>query len=90
MPGPIGILYENNTGFRQIFAGGREHPRDQQPTWMGYSVGAWDRDTFVVESIGFDAAASIARRALSEMTPRPAILSWHARPRPASLPRDIR
>jgi hypothetical protein len=54
MPGLVVILYENNTDFRQIFTDGREHPRDPQPTWMGYSVGKWDGDTFVVESIGFN------------------------------------
>ena len=54
MPGLVVILYENNTDFRQIFADGRELPRDPQPTWMGYSVGKWDRDTFVVESFGFN------------------------------------
>jgi hypothetical protein len=54
LPGLVVILYENNTDFRQIFTDGRALPRDPQPAWMGYSVGKWDGDTFVVESIGFD------------------------------------
>ena len=53
-PGLVVILYENNTDFRQIFSDGRELPRDPQPAWMGYSVGKWDGDAFVVDSIGFD------------------------------------
>ena len=39
--------------FRQIFLDGRELPRDPNPSWMGYSVGRWDADTLVVQSIGF-------------------------------------
>jgi hypothetical protein len=39
--------------FRQIFLDGRELPHDPNPSWMGYSVGRWDGDTLVVQSIGF-------------------------------------
>jgi hypothetical protein len=48
------ILYESQTMFRQIFMDGRAHPKDPEPTWMGYSVGKWEGDTLVVESIGFN------------------------------------
>jgi len=53
-PRLIVILYENNTDFRQIFLDGRQHPRDPQPTWMGYSIGRWEGDTLVVDTIGFN------------------------------------
>jgi len=46
------FLHDSRTIFRQIFTDGRSFPRDPQPTWMGYSIGHWDRDTFVVETIG--------------------------------------
>jgi hypothetical protein len=46
------ILYEAVHSFRQIFTDGRPLPRDAQPTWMGYSIGKWEGDTFVVETIG--------------------------------------
>src|SRR4029077_5567959 len=29
-------------------------PKDPQPSWLGYSVGHWDNDTLVVETIGFN------------------------------------
>ncbi len=53
-PGVIVILYEGNSGIRQIFTDGRALPsRDAQPWWYGYSVGKWDGDTLVVETTGF-------------------------------------
>jgi hypothetical protein len=53
-PGLIVIIYEANSGLRQIFTDGRPLPKkaDLQPTWYGYSVGKWDGDTLVVETIG--------------------------------------
>jgi len=53
-PGLILIVYEANSGLRQIFTDGRKLPgKDVQPWWYGYSVGRWDGDTLVVESTGF-------------------------------------
>jgi hypothetical protein len=46
------FLHDSRTIFRQIFTDGRSFPKDPQPTWMGYSIGKWDGDTFVVETIG--------------------------------------
>jgi hypothetical protein len=47
------IMYEANYGLRQIFTDGRTLPaNDPQPWWFGYSVGKWDGDTLVVETIG--------------------------------------
>jgi hypothetical protein len=51
------VLHESFVGntFRQIFTDGRPLPKlsDTEPAWLGYSVGKWEGDTFVVESIGF-------------------------------------
>ncbi|HSR09423.1 MAG TPA: hypothetical protein VLM42_19980 [Bryobacteraceae bacterium] len=42
-PEVIVILYEGNSGIRQIFTDGRALPtRDAQPWWYGYSIGKWD------------------------------------------------
>jgi len=46
------LLHESRTIYRQIFTDGRPLPKNAQPTWMGYSVGKWEGDTFVVETIG--------------------------------------
>ena len=48
------ILYEGFTTFRQIFTDGRALPKDPQPSWLGYSVGKWEGDTFVVDTIGIN------------------------------------
>ncbi len=52
-PALIVILNEYNTSYRQIFLDGRPLPDDPQPTWNGYSIGRWESDTLVVDSIGF-------------------------------------
>jgi hypothetical protein len=51
-PDLIVFLYESRTIYRQIFLDGRPLPKNAQPTWMGYSVGRWEGDTLVVETIG--------------------------------------
>ena len=54
-PTHIFLLYEGNMhSFRQIFMDGRKHPEDPTPTWFGHSIGRWDGDTLVVDSIGFN------------------------------------
>ncbi len=47
------ILSERDVTFRQIHTDGRSLPHDPEPSWNGYSVGKWQGDTLVVESIGF-------------------------------------
>lgn len=47
-------FFEWGHSYRTIWTDGRALPTDPEPRWMGYSVGAWDGDTFVVRSNGFD------------------------------------
>jgi hypothetical protein len=49
------ILHEFNNDYRQIYTDGRKLPVDPWPATLGYSVGHWDGDTFVIESSGFKA-----------------------------------
>lgn len=54
-PGLIVVLHESpNSPHRTIFTDGRELPKDPNPSWLGYSVGHWEQDTLVVNSIGFN------------------------------------
>ena len=52
-PTMIAMLYESLV-FRQIFMDGRQLPASPNPSFMGYSVGRWEGDTLVVDSIGFN------------------------------------
>jgi hypothetical protein len=48
------ILFEGNIhSFRQIFMNGK-HPDDPDPTWYGHSVGHWEGNTLVVDTVGFN------------------------------------
>jgi hypothetical protein len=53
------MLYEDSSVFRQIHTDGRKLPADPQPSWLGYSVGRWERDVFVVETTGFNATGGL-------------------------------
>jgi len=47
------IILGEDLSYRQIFMDGRQLPKDPNPSFMGYSVGRWDGDTLVVDSVGF-------------------------------------
>ena len=55
MPNLVVILFEGNLhSFRQILLD-RDHPKgDINPTWWGDSVGKWEGDELVVDTIGFN------------------------------------
>src|SRR5712691_5228402 len=52
-PSLLVVLFEDTGGFRQIFLDGRGHPADPDPTWVGHSIGKWEGDTLVVDTIGY-------------------------------------
>ena len=47
------MYFEFSNLMRQIYMDGREHPKDLVPSYMGHSIGRWEGDTLVVDSIGF-------------------------------------
>ena len=54
-PPYIYFLFEGNIhSYRQIFMDGRKHPANPNPTWYGHSIGHWDNDTLVVDTVGFN------------------------------------
>jgi len=53
-PGLLVMLQEADGGQRQVFLDGRKHTADPQPSWMGYSVGRWEGDLLVVDTVGFN------------------------------------
>jgi hypothetical protein len=63
VPGPFKIIqtpelilvrneYENT--FRQVYLDGRKPPADPEPLWLGYSVGKWEGDTLLVDTVGLN------------------------------------
>ena len=49
------ILYEIDNLHRQIYTDGRALPKGfDLPAFLGYSIGHWERDVFVVETAGFN------------------------------------
>ncbi len=62
-PGLIIVMHELDGGMsRQIYTDGRPLPKDPSPSWLGYSVGRWDGDTLVVDTIGFNDRAWLDSR----------------------------
>ena len=54
-PTHVFILFEGNIhSYRQIFVDGRKHPDDPDPTWYGHSVGHYEGQTLVVDTVGFN------------------------------------
>jgi len=52
-PGKVTIVIEAYTQVRHIYTDGRKLPQDPDPKFFGTSVGRWEGDTLVVESVGF-------------------------------------
>jgi hypothetical protein len=52
-PGKVTVLIEAYSQWRQIFTDGRPHPESPDPTFNGHSIGHWEGDTLVVDSVGF-------------------------------------
>jgi hypothetical protein len=50
----LAILYGYPGTFRSIPLDGGPHSADPDPTWMGESIGHWDGDTLVVDTVGFN------------------------------------
>ena len=58
-PGLTLVMHELDNATRQIYTDGRPLPVDPNPSWLGYSIGRWERDTLVVETIGFNGKAPL-------------------------------
>jgi hypothetical protein len=56
--GEVIQIFEYNHFLRRIHTDGRRHPGDLRATgayeWMGHSIGRWEGDTFVIDTIGFN------------------------------------
>jgi hypothetical protein len=60
-PQRLAILFEENTVFKVVPTDGRKHPEDLEPTWDGNSVGRYEGDTLVIDTIGFNGRTTLDR-----------------------------
>lgn len=51
-PGKLMIVYQYRNSVRHIYLDGREHPKNVELSWNGHSVGKWEGDTLVVDTVG--------------------------------------
>jgi hypothetical protein len=60
-PGRVTMMGESDGGrLRRIYTDGRQHPDDPDPTFHGHSIGHWEGDTLVVDTIGVHPQTYIA------------------------------
>jgi len=52
LPKKIVLLYETDAMVRQVYMDGREHPKPLELTWEGNSIGHWEGDTLVIDTLG--------------------------------------
>ena len=58
----------NAQSYRTIYMDGRAHPQKLVPSYLGHSIGRWDGDTLVIDSIGFSEDAWMNRDGLPHTT----------------------
>ena len=54
LPKEVLLLFEYDSEVRRIHMDGREHPEHWPFGWMGHSIGRWDGDTLVVDTVGLN------------------------------------
>ena len=52
----IYVLHETGDAgaHRVVYMDGRQHPADAIPTWWGHSIGRFERDTLVIDTVGYN------------------------------------
>ena len=59
-PGKVTIVIEAYTQVRHIYTDGRKLPEDPDEKFFGTSIGHWEGDTLVVETVGFSPLTQLA------------------------------
>lgn len=55
LPDRVLFIFEGATHiWREVFTDGRPHMPDPNPTFLGDAIGHWERDTLVVDTVGFN------------------------------------
>jgi hypothetical protein len=59
-PGKVTVAIEAYSQMRRIYVDGRKHAEDPDPTYQGDSVGHWEGDTLVIDTVGLIPTSLIA------------------------------
>ena len=51
-PDAVLLFYSTDHGVRRVYMDGRGHPPNLRPTWMGHSIGRYEGDTLVIDTVG--------------------------------------
>ena len=54
LPNRVMMFFEYDHFVRQIYTDGRDHAAGLEPTWTGDSIGKWDGDTLVVDTVNLN------------------------------------
>lgn len=55
LPDRVLFVFEGGAHvWRSVFTDGRPHPKDPNPSFLGHSIGHWERNTLVVDVTGFN------------------------------------
>lgn len=60
-PGKLTVMIEAYSQWRQIFTDGRGHPADPDPSFNGHSIGRWEGDTLIVDTVGVSTETPLGR-----------------------------
>jgi hypothetical protein len=58
-PGMVVMVIETFSQVRHIYTNGETHPADPDPAFNGHSIGHWEGDTLVVDTVGIDTTTRI-------------------------------
>ena len=61
IPGQVIMLFEFDHFVRRIYTDGRPHDKDAGPLWMGDSIGRWEGDTLVADTVSFNDKTTLDR-----------------------------
>jgi hypothetical protein len=60
-PGKVTIIQEAYMQVRRVFTDGRPLPENPEPSFNGYSIGHWDDDTLIIETVGIKDTVPLTR-----------------------------
>lgn len=59
-PGMVVMVIETFSQVRHVYTNGEAHPADPDPAFNGHSIGHWEGDTLVVDTVGIDTTTRMA------------------------------